>query len=387
MTAVVRAMGFDQMRLQRPLAAAAAAAGVHLQWELRPRAAFDAPALEQLCAEFDLLLLHQSEIGAAACSGLIVPVDEWAGAVDRSVGRADAAFSRRGRMWAVPIDVSCLLGAVRADLWHGAALGRLPGNWDEVADLAIERSRSTSRVALPLDPAGAYTAFISLCMCLGGQRFWPRGDSINPAAGTDALVFLRKLAASLHPASRSDDAAALRQRMRRDDEILYVPLLPGDAQCTRPVSGLHALQFMPAPRGTAGHAGSVLDASGLALPARASPAAAAQARALLAPEIQCGPYALAGGQPALRAAWESQQVNGAHGHFHAAALATMEQAFLLPPVPGHRWFQPRAGELLHRYIWSPCMTARECLAGFTYLVDTLLPEWIGNGCRRDDDAG
>jgi multiple sugar transport system substrate-binding protein len=123
----------------------------------------------------------------------------------------------------------------------------------------------------------------------------------------------------------------------------------------------------------------VLGGVGIALSARCAhpEAAAALAMHIASPAIQSDVYARAGGQPAHAPAWDCTKLNAATRDFFTATRTSIEQAILRPQIPGHRCFQPRAGELVHRYLWSTEMTARECLSAFTYLVDTLLPEWVG----------
>jgi multiple sugar transport system substrate-binding protein len=79
-----------------------------------------------------------------------------------------------------------------------------------------------------------------------------------------------------------------------------------------------------------------------------------------------------GGQPGHGAAWESPEANALTGDFFTSTRATMNQAFMRPRVPGHRAFQPRAGELIHACLWTDAMPVRECIAGYRGLVESLL---------------
>jgi multiple sugar transport system substrate-binding protein len=360
--------------------------GVQVCWETRPRRDFERQPLEKLVSNHDLVLIDPSFVDTALASGLIAPAEEWAdadylnGQARHSVGASYHAYSRHGRQWALPIDAECQVSAVREDLWHGAALGRLPSTWAEVAELAAERRKAPSKVALPLSATQAYCAFLAVGVSLAGPRFWPCGGSVDQAAGGEALVFLRKLATNLHPASRTDDSTGVSERMADSDEILYIPLVFGCSSYARAGFRRRRLRFGNAPRGIGGGIGSLLGGVGLALSSRSAhpEQAAALARRVASPEVQCGLYARAGGQPAHGLAWASAEVNAITGAFFEATRQTIDHAVLRPRLPGHRCFQPRAGELLHRYLWSTDMTARECLAAYAYLVDTLLPEWTSS---------
>jgi multiple sugar transport system substrate-binding protein len=126
--------------------------------------------------------------------------------------------------------------------------------------------------------------------------------------------------------------------------------------------------------------GSVLGGVGLAVSARSAhrKTAAELARLIASPDVQRGLYARSGGQPGHAAAWESSSVNDATGQFFVTTRRTIEQAFVRPRVSGHRPFQPRAGQLIHRFIWAPDGSAEDCLQEFGRLADELLADWREN---------
>jgi multiple sugar transport system substrate-binding protein len=165
--------------------------------------------------------------------------------------------------------------------------------------------------------------------------------------------------------------------MAGSDEVLFVPLMFGYSNYSRPGFRRATLHFGNAPRGAGGHIGSVLGGVGIALSARSEePGAAADlARTLASGDVQSGLYVRSDGQPGHGAAWGSVAANRLVEGFFFATRETMNQAFLRPRVSGHRRFQREAGVLIHRFIWGGKLAARECLAGFDSLVDELLGLW------------
>lgn len=161
--------------------------------------------------------------------------------------------------------------------------------------------------------------------------------------------------------------------MSGSDEILYVPLMFGYSSYARTGFRAHVLRFGNAPGGDSGVIGSVLGGVGMAVSAR-SPVrdeAADLAREIGSAATQATTYVRAGGQPGHGAAWVSPQADALVGGFFTATLETMRQSVMRPRVPGHRRFQPLAGELIHRCIWAG-LTARDCQAGFDRLVESEL---------------
>ena len=384
---LLRGMAWDHPRARDPLRAISTAwskdSGVAMEWDARPLKDFEDQPLEELATKYDLVLVDYPFMGVAATSGLIVPVNDWVDAdyvadqATHSVGPSYVSYTWNGKQWALAIDAACQVSAVRDDLWHGADLRELPETWGEVAGVATDRRDASSKVAIPLNPNHAYCAFLSVGVSLMGAGFWTAGRRVDQAAGIEALEFLRRLAANVHPCSRTDDPIGISDRMAATDEIVYVPLMFGYSSYARPGFRARLLRFSNAPRGASGVIGSVLGGVGMALSSQSAHRAAAAelARLIASGPTQSGLYARSGGQPGHAAAWESSEINKLTGGFFKSTRLTMEHAFLRPRVPGHRRFQPLAGELIHKCIWTKDVQARECLTGFEKLVESLLPDW------------
>lgn len=384
----VRGMAWDHPRARDPLEAIAAEwfrhRAIAVKWDARTLKQFEDQPLEELATAYDLILIDHPFVGFAAASGLIVPVDDWVDAAyledqaAHSVGPSYASYRWQGKQWALAIDAACQVSAVREDLWSAAGLGSLPVTWELVAELSAECSGGSHQIALPLNPNHAYCAFLSVGVSLAGPDFWPLGGNVNRVAGRQSLEFLRRLARLVHPASRDGDPIAISDRMARSDAILYVPLMFGYSSYSRRGFRPHLLSFRDAPCQSSKLRGSVLGGVGLALSARSAhrELAADLARFIASPEVQCGLYASAGGQPGHAAAWTSTVVNEQTNSFFTATRNTIEHAFVRPRVPGHRSFQPLAGELIHQFIWSGYPSAEDCLSEYGRLVQSLLLDWL-----------
>lgn len=387
-TIALRGMAWDHPRARDPLEAISTnwtrTTGVPVKWDARPLKDFEDQPLEDLATIYDLVLIDYPFMGVAAESGLIVPVDDWVDAAyladqaAHSVGPSYDSYTWAGKQWALAIDAACQVSAVREDLWRATGRGVLPQTWNQVATLAADCRNASGRIAIPLNPNHAYCAFLSVGVAIAGAGFWRAGAQVDQPAAAEALVFLRRLARVLHPASQSSDPIGISDRMTGTDEILYVPLMFGYSNYARPGFRTKTLCFGNAPRDRSGVIGSVLGGVGMALSSRSGnrDAAAALAREIGSSATQCGVYARAGGQPGHGAAWESAEVNALTGGFFKSTRATMNQAFMRPRVTGHRAFQPLAGELIHACIWTDRMSVRDCLAEFGELVESLLPDWV-----------
>ena len=79
---------------------------------------------------------------------------------------------------------------------------------------------------------------------------------------------------------------------------------------------------------------------------RPLPAARAHLRRLLAEPVQAELVPRAGGQPASRAAWESDVVNAASGGFYQQTRATLDQAWVRPRFCGWIAFQDEGSAIV-----------------------------------------
>lgn len=382
----LRGIAWDHPRAINPLVAIShrwtANSGIDVYWDARPLKAFEDQPLEELASVYDLVLMDYPFTGAAATSGLILPVDEWADADymedqrRNTVGPSFQSYAWDGRQWALAIDAACQVSAHRPDLL--AKLGEtLPDTWKDVSALAARLRESPSRVGIPLNPNHAYCTFLSLGLAIAGDEFWPFGERTDAVVGRESLARLRGLARNLHPASSVEDPIAMSDRMSTTPEIAYVPLMFGYCSYAREGFRAFPLQFGNAPLGESGRRGSVLGGAGIAVTSRsAQPRQAADlACAIGAADAQSGIYAQAGGQPGHANAWESEAVNALTGGFFRATRATMEEAFVRPRVQGHRPFQQLAGELIHRCIWGDDLTPKSCMEDYRRLFDTYLSDW------------
>jgi multiple sugar transport system substrate-binding protein len=381
---VLRGMAWEHDRSLLPLAAAtrawrAAHPGADIAWAARPLKAFEDQPLEQLAADYDLILIDHPLCGAAAGSGLVAAVDDWADAAyladqrANSVGPSFASYSWDGRQWALAIDAACQVSAVREDLWDAAALGPVPDGWEAAAELVAGHG-ARGRVAIPLNPTHAYCAFLAVGCALAGGRFWPPGGDLDPDAAAAALALLRRLAPGLHPRSPAMDPIAASELMAGGDEVAYVPLLFGYSNYARAGYRRARLRFGNAPRGPAGTRGSVLGGVGIAVSARSRDLALAAdfARFVASPQVQATTYVNAGGQPGHAAAWSSPAADEQVGGFFSGTIATMRGAFTRPRSAGHRRFQQLAGELVHSFLWADRLGVRECVERLRGLAATLL---------------
>jgi multiple sugar transport system substrate-binding protein len=284
----------------------------------------------------DLVLIDHPHVGRAADDGAILALDDLLDdrqlallAAD-SAGLSHSSYQYGGHHWAAAVDASCQALAMPRPALERS---RPPETWNDV--LALAR-RYPAQVALPLQPAHAISALLSLIATRGpiARASGLAGDRVlGWAVGTLAEV------AAAGPAEAFGwEPPDVLTRLAQN-ELICVPLVY--AYTGYDVAWSSAPAAVPA-----GRPGSILGGVGAAVLAGSPdpPAAARLAAWLGSPDVQLELVLGSGGQPATLSAWSSPSADP----MYAAVLPTLESGRLRPRDPWWPGFQRASGELLAR---------------------------------------
>lgn len=349
----LRALGWDHDRCTAPMRACTAAwealrPGTELHWENRSLTAFGDQPLEDVVHRYDLVMIDHPFCGTAEATGALAPLDELLGsdllaalAAD-SVGPSHASYSFHGHQWALATDAACQVAAVRDDLLGGATA---PATWDEVRALA--RSQP-GRVAVPLAPAQAMCAFLTLCANAGSAAAEDSTRLVEPEVGLAALELLDELYRLGPPDATAWEQPDVLGRLTSGDDLVYVPLVFGFVTYARADRASHPCRFLDLPSAGAGPVGAILGGAGLAVTAasRHRDEAAAFAAFASGAEAQRTLVGPSGGQPGSRSAWTDPDLDRTANGFFSGTGATIDSAWVRPR---ERWwpaFQLEGGRLL-----------------------------------------
>jgi multiple sugar transport system substrate-binding protein len=328
-----------------------------LTWERQPLSGFESRPVTDLAGRYDILVIDHPGLGTASAAlrpldGLFSPPElaAWASA---TVGPSFGSYLYAGHQWALPLDAATQICAVRPDLMGDH---QPPATWHEVASLAREIP-----VALVLGGPHALLTMLAICIAQGIPPVAEAGDG-SPAGGfaedagardaaLTALDLLAGVCASIDLRLAAGSPVHVLEAMAAGDAAACCPLVYGYVTYSEPGRRPHRLASCGAPAWQpGGRPGSVLGGTGVAVSCRVArediPAARAHLRRLLAEPVQAGLVPRAGGQAALRAAWESDAVNAACGDFYRPTRATLDQAWVRPRFPGWIAFQDQGSAIV-----------------------------------------
>ncbi|MER7605884.1 hypothetical protein [Nocardioides sp. NPDC127503] len=344
-----RGLTWDHPRGRDALVAAAEASDLGLAWDVHPLSGFESTPIEEIAADYDLVVLDHPHLGDAVARGCLQPFDDLVGHeqvaawADAAVGPSLASYVMDGRLWAVPLDAATQVAATRADL-----VDAVPRRWAEVAALSHR-----APVALSVAGPHALLTFSSVCVALGEE---PGGVErfVSDEVGRQALELMADLAVRAPRHTLDLDPIGLLAEMTAGDTLAHVPLVYGyvtyaETTLDRPVRFTDAPRLAPGTR-----PGSTLGGTGLALTARCevTPELLDHVRHLMSGPVQEDFIPAHAGQPSARSAWTSPTVNEPVGDFYRGTLETVERAWVRPRHPGYVTFQTEAAEVV-----------REALAG------------------------
>jgi multiple sugar transport system substrate-binding protein len=377
----LRGICWDHARCVKPMAAAAAVwrsvRGVEVAWDARPLSAFNDQPVEELAADYDLIVFDHPMVGAAARAGCLAPLDDLlpddvldAHAAD-TVGGSHASYQYAGHQWGLAVDAACQVAAFRPDLLAAHEV-EVPATWDDVVALA---RALPGKVVLPLYPADAFCSLLTISASLGTPL-----DAEASGFHRDAVALLATLAQVVDRSSFSLNPPALLDRMTSDDAIVYVPLLFGYTNYSRPSTSGRPVRFTNIPtagiptafspggcardltttgaRGAdasavgtgeaTGPRGSTLGGAGIGVSATSAHRVEAAAFASWVSGTTAQRYVVLPneGQPASAATWSDPEADALVGGFFRDTRATMDAVWTRPRTPWWRAFQEEASGLL-----------------------------------------
>jgi multiple sugar transport system substrate-binding protein len=324
---------------------------VELQWENRSLTAFGDEPLEEVAHRYDLVMIDHPFCGTAEATGTLRPLDDLlapellAALAADSIGPSHASYTFHGRQWALATDAACQVAAVRDDLLDG---NDAPATWDDVRALARARP---GEVAVPLAPAQAMCAFLTLCANAGSPAAEDPAGLVDAQVGLAAVDLLTELYRLGPPdALRWEQPDVLGRLASSSDTLVYVPLVFGFATYARSDGAQHPCRFLDLASAGSGPIGGILGGAGLAVSATSTHPEEAAAFAAFASgaEAQRSLVGPAGGQPGSRSAWHAPELDEPANGFFSGTSATIEQAWVRPRARWWPAFQLEGGQLLNR---------------------------------------
>jgi multiple sugar transport system substrate-binding protein len=325
--------------------------GVRVEWQKKSLANPADQSLPELAARFDLLMIDHPHTGIASETNCLLNLDELLPyeqlqeLEQQSAGPCFLSYYYQQKQWALPVEAGMQCAASRPDL---LGVHPVPGNWDEVFELAEILKQQHLKIGMALCATDCFCTFLSLAVHLGSA---PRENNtllVTKEVGLLVLEGMRKIRDSFHPNCLDWNPIQLYDHMATGDDVAYSPLAFCNNNYSREGFRKNRLRFHNAPDVK----DAVLGGAGIAVSANASaPAEAAKYAAwLCSAAVQNDVYIKAQGQPANIIAWKDDAANALTDNFFVNTIDTLAYAYVRPRYNGWTDFQQYLGEALHTFL-------------------------------------
>ena len=367
----LKGVTFDHPRGVEPLLASAEAfaarRGVGVSWRARSLQRFADQPIDELAADYDLLIIDHPWVGQVSVEGSLLPLNDYLSESEMEdlrfggVGPSFDSYQYRDKLWAVPVDVAAQVSAYRPDLLQAAG-ETPPYTWADVIGLGRRLRGRGQWLGFPLIPVDCMMSFMSACVAEGEPPGRSPDVLVSRPVGERALALLAECSDLSHPETSRENPIKVLDRMSSTDEVVYCPLLFGYTNYARAGFRPKRVRFDVAPSHDGTPLGGILGGTGLGVSAgTASPQeACAYAAFVGSSAFQAGPYVECAGQPAHLAAWTSPRANELTDDFFMRTLPSLSVAYLRPRFDGFSVVQDRGGEIIHDHLFGD-RTARHAL--------------------------
>ena len=353
----LRGITWDHSRALPPLVATAQRfeeqhPGIRIQWQKRTLHEFGHADLSTLAERFDLLVVDHPMTGDAEATGMLVDLlpllsaDQLADLRNDSMGPSFSSYEYHGKLYALPIDAAAPAASMRPDLFELHAIEE-PKLWTDV--LALARR---GQVRMPGFSADIFLNFMGLCVSDGGRIAVDTEELVDPEIGVQCLEQLAELAALMPDLIYRMNPIAIYEAMSIGDDFLYCPFAYTYNNYSREGFAAHRLRFAnPVAVKPSTPMRTVLGGTGIAISCRCEfkPQALDYGLFVAGRLCQSTLYAVCGGQPARRSAWNDPLLNQLTDGFFTRTARSIETAYVRPRYPGYVVLQERAGEVLQEY--------------------------------------
>lgn len=326
---------------------------VEVHWKKRSLQEFADFPIEQLTAQYDLLIIDHPWVGCAAATQCVLPLERHLPETyikdqeKNSVGGSHQSYTYNGHQWALAIDAATPAASYRADLLQLHKIA-VPSTWEEVIALAKE-----GKVAVPAIPIDLLMNFYTFCLAHGNEPFQSEVEVIDTETGLQALHTMKELYSLVDKKMFGYNPIAVAEAMTKGDAFWYCPFAYGYSNYSRKGYAKHLLHYSDVVSFKGEKLRTTVGGTGIAVSAHSPQKdwALRFAKEVVSPEIQATFYVQHGGQPGHLSAWKDEAANQLCQNYFTNVLPAMVRGYIRPRYNGYLHFQDQAGDPIRRYLW------------------------------------
>ncbi len=322
---------------------------VRIIWEKRSLQAFADASLNELTANYDLLIMDNPHVSIAARDKVLLPFDDYLSAdflkelADNSVGKSNASYNVDGKQWTLATDAATPVATWREDLLAKENI-QIPKTWEELMALA-----KTGKVGFASIPIDTLMHHYMMCIALGGNIFESKTEVAPREIMIEAVKTYKALVDLIPSYCLEMNPIKMAEHMTRTNDIAYSPFSYGYSNYSKKNYADHVLKAGGLVTFNGKRLRSTLGGAGIAVSSKTEHAEIAMkyAEFTASEKVQSGLYFEFGGQPGHRKSWLSDEVNSQCKNFFKDTLQTLDEATMRPQYYGYMHFQDEASPVIH----------------------------------------
>jgi len=322
---------------------------VRIIWEKRSLQAFADGSLDELTANYDLLIMDNPHVSIAARDKVLLPFDDYLSPeflkelADNSVGKSHASYHVNNKQWTLATDAATPISTWREDLVSKHKV-QIPKTWKDLLELT-----KTGKVAFASIPIDTLMHHFMMCIALGAEVFESKMEVAPRQIMIDAIKTYKQLLDLAPSFCLEMNPIKIYERMTQTNDIVYSPFNYGYSNYSKKNYADHVLKAGGLVTFNGKRLRSTLGGAGIAVSSKTKYAEIAMkyAEFTATEKTQSGLYFEFGGQPGHRKAWLNDDVNSQCKNFFKDTLQTLDEATMRPQYYGYMHFQDEASPVIH----------------------------------------
>lgn len=326
--------------------------GVRIHWDKRTLDEFGHKPIDQLINDYDLIVIDHPWAGFCFERNLVLDIKplltthQWNDLEQNCVGISFQSYVFEGKLLALPIDMATPVPSWRPDLIDKNDL-QLPVTWDDLIALADK-----GHAIMPAFGADLFLNWLMLLHALDAHPFESPDAIAEKEKAIEAMNLLKRLAEPMPHEIVNWNPIIIAELMTRHDKFAYCPFAYSYGNYSRASFVDKPLEYGNLVQLNGKPLRSILGGTGISISSCCKEIELALDFSLYcaSAQVQSGLYTYAGGQPARKEAWLSEELIPFTGGFFSDSYLSHKNALVRPRYNGYVLLQEKAGVPLQQFI-------------------------------------
>lgn len=345
-----------------------------IEWCYRSLDAYHSELFSANVNHYDIVLFKNLHMASIISTGILMPLEDiihestMNNLKKNAVGNSFKAYAQGGHQYGLPFTVTSLVGAYRADLMENLGMD-VPKTWMDVLRFC-KALPNKMRVMMSLKPWNLYDAF--RCYIGGFHRGHAEAFIIGETEVSEALAFFEELIHYIDPSGFHMSMLELYSRMSSVDDIVYTPMIIGNANYSKDGYRKNLIDFCDIPAHHEQVTNGIFYSSGLGITieSKHKDMAADFLRMITSKEVQDHMIVDFDGHPLYKERWFNKENNQKTNRYFINTYESVNHAVNPSVIKGDDEKRLEIGTVIWHYLKSRKVNRPQLVKALTQLMNT-----------------